>query len=347
MNWNAAGRGLLALVLGGLCGLIANWAGLPLPWMLGPMIGVTSAALIGAPLRGPEGLRPYVIPVIGVLLGSGFTPEAFMAVSKWAVTLLLLVPFLIVAALASYTFYRKVGRFDPITAFFCAMPGGLNDMMIMGAQAGGDETRIALAHASRVLLVVLFVVLFFGFFMGVTTGDKARNWVELSALAPLDWAVLGTCAVLGVILGKWVGLPASPIFGPMILSGAAHLTELVTVAPPSVVVIVAQIVVGTVIGCRFMGRAPRDVGYEILLGVGASLSMITVAVAFAFLTAYLTGTDLSQAFLAYSPGGLTEMSLLALAMGQDVTYVSLSHIIRITLVIAAARPALQLVRRWF
>jgi uncharacterized membrane protein AbrB (regulator of aidB expression) len=64
--------------------------------------------------------------------------------------------------------------------------------------------------------------------------------------------------------------------------------------------------------------------------------MLIIAVGFAEIITLQTGMSLSQAFLAYSPGGLTEMSLLSLAMGQDVTYVSLVHLIRITLVIAIA-----------
>jgi uncharacterized membrane protein AbrB (regulator of aidB expression) len=66
------------------------------------------------------------------------------------------------------------------------------------------------------------------------------------------------------------------------------------------------------------------------------LGMLVVAVAFAFIAAELTGLQASQIFLAYSPGGLTEMLLLALAMGQDVAFVSVMHLLRILLVIMGA-----------
>ena len=68
---------------------------------------------------------------------------------------------------------------------------------------------------------------------------------------------------------------------------------------------------------------------------------------FAELIAISSNIPLAQAFLAFSPGGLTEMSLLTLAMGQDVTYVSVMHIIRITLVIAIAPTVFKLARSWF
>ena len=64
---------------------------------------------------------------------------------------------------------------------------------------------------------------------------------------------------------------------------------------------------------------------------------------FAAIIAGLSGLPLAQAFLAYSPGGLTEMSLLTLAMDQDVVYVSVMHVIRITLVIAIASTIFKLI----
>ena len=327
---------VLALAIGAASGWLAFHAHAPLPWMIGPLVGVTIAALAGVPLHGPSLIRPVVIPVLGVLLGSSLTPAIFGALGRWATTIVLLLPFLFAASAASYLIYRRIGRYDRVTAYFCAMPGGLNDMVVMGAEAGGVERKIALAHAARIFVVVVFVVLFFGLVLGVSSGGMARNWVALSALSGTDWLVLTSCAVIGVPVAQKLHLPAAPIFGPMLLSGAAHVTQVVQVSPPSLLVIVAQVVIGTVLGCRFIGAALRDVGWDLALGLLSGLSMLGVAVLFAGMVAWLTGVQITQAFLAFSPGGLAEMSLLALAMGQDVAYVSVLHVVRITLVIGGA-----------
>ena len=327
---------LLALTLGIGSGLIAASAGVPLPWMIGPMIGTAMAALAGMPLRGPAALRPIVIPVLGVMLGSALTPDVFAAMGRWTMTIALLLPFLAATAAVSYAIYRRIGGYDRVTAYFCAMPGGLNDMIVLGVAAGGQERKIALAHAARIFVVVVFVVLFFGLFMGVTSGGVGRNWTGLSVLSGLDWVVLGACAALGVLLGGWLRLPAAPIFGPMLLSGVAHVSQVVNVPPPSVLIIAAQVVIGTVLGCRFLGATLREVGWDLVLGLLSALAMLAVAVGFAAVVAGVTHVQLSQAFLAFSPGGLAEMSLLALAMGQDVAYVSVLHVVRIALVIGGA-----------
>jgi membrane AbrB-like protein len=337
---------LLALAIGLFGGFAAYFAGLPLPWMLGPMIANVVATMLAAPVQGPAGLRNLVVPVIGVLLGSGVTAELFGLISTWALTLVLLPPFLLVAAAVSFVIYRKIGRYDPITAYYAAMPGGLNEMVMLGAEAGGQERQIALAHAARVMLVIAFVALYFGLVLGVSSGGaNGSNWTGLTVPSAQDYAILAACAVLGAWLGKKARLPAAQVFGPMILSGLAHFGGLVTVAPPSLFVIAAQITIGTVIGTRFAGARLADLGRELGLAALSSLIMLVIALGFAEIIVLAGGMPLSQAFLAYAPGGLTEMSLLALAMQQDATYVSVVHVIRITLVIAAAPLVFALVRK--
>lgn len=337
-------RTALALLIGIGAGVFAYLIGMPLPWMLGPMIGNTIAAILHAPIAPPARLRPVVIPIIGVMLGSGVTPEIVEALGDWAISFLVLPPFLVVAAGASFLFYRRIGKYDPVTAYFSAMPGGLNEMLILGAEQGGDEKRIALAHASRILLVIGFVALFFGLVLGVTSGGQGgQRWTGLWELGLAEYAVLAACAVAGVYLGRALRLPAAAVLGPMLLSGVAHFFHVVDVPPPTVMVIAAQVVMGTVIGCRFIGASAREVGQDLFLGIFSTIGMLITGLGFAAVVAALTDTDLSQAFLAYSPGGLTEMSLLAFAMGGDIAYVSLTHIVRIVLVIFAA----PLVFRWF
>lgn len=320
--------------------------GMPLPWMLGAMIGTTIAALAHLPIAGPDRLRPIVIPAIGVMLGASITPDIFGKAADWAITLLILPLFLACAAGVSYLTYRRLGGYDPVTAFYSAMPGGLNEMLLMGGEAGGDERRIALAHAARVLLVVFFVALYFGFFLGVSsTSGGGSGWIALNVITAWDYLILGLCAVIGVPFARALRLPAAPVSGPMILSGVAHVTGVVLVAPPTLIVIAAQVVMGTVIGSRFIGSTVSSIGRDLGLAAAATLAMLIVAVVFATTIAALIAVPLSQAFLAYAPGGLTEMSLLTLAMGQDVAFVSVTHVIRITLVIAAAPAVFHALRR--
>lgn len=321
----------------GLAGALAAVAiGMPLPWMLGPMMVLMVAAVAGAPVAPPTRLRKLVVPILGVMLGSGFHPSILGHLGDWAFTLLALPIFTATAFLVSYGVLRRIGGFDPVTAYYAAAPGGLNEMTILGAEAGGDEKRIALAHASRIFLVVTFVVFFYSLFLDVSANGNTRSRIGFSDVPPADLTILAACAVLGAWIGPKLGLPAAAVLGPMILSGAVHLTGLTASPPPTLAVSLAQIVIGTVVGCRFLGARPGEIARDMGLAAIAAALMLAVALVTAFAVTALTGIGMRETFLTFSPGGLPEMSLLALAMNADVAFVATAHIVRISLVIAFA-----------
>ena len=345
MNLLRLGPPLLALTIGLTSGSLAYLINMPLPWMLGSMIGVTIAAMSGAPITAPNRMRPFVIPIIGVMLGSGITAEVLSLLGQWVQTLLILPLVLVVSGGVSFFVYRRFGGYDPVTAFYSSMPGGLNEMLLFGGAAGGDERRIALAHAARVLLIIFLVALVFGVVFGIQSGATVGTWTPLTEPTVLDYVLLAGCAVVGLPLARMIRLPAPGLFGPMILSGAVHVIGWTHVPPPSLFIIGAQIVVGTIIGCRFVGATLREVGHDLMLAAVVTVLAIASTATFAGFITWAIGMPTAQAFLAFAPGGVTEMSLMTLAIDQDVAFVSVAHLIRITLVIAVAPPLFTLFAR--
>ncbi len=334
----------LALLIGGVGGYAFWRLHLPLPWMLGALVATLAAALARLPIHAPEAIRPPVVAVIGVLLGSGFTPGLIAQAGEWVVSLAALAVYLGIAAAISVPFYRRVGGFDPVTAYFAGMPGGLAEMMSIGRAMGGDDRKIILAHAARIVVTVAAIAIWFRVIEGRTVGSNSGG-TPLLQMAPLDMVLLVGAGVIGALLGVRLRLPAPTLLGPMILSGVLHVTGLTTSAPPGGLVIAAQIALGTVMGCRFIGVAAGTVARAMLLSLGATLLMLGVALAFAAMLHGLVGQSTEQVLLAFAPGGLTEMSVVALAIGGDVAYVALHHVVRIVMVIAAAPVLARLVRR--
>ncbi|MEM9268533.1 MAG: AbrB family transcriptional regulator, partial [Pseudomonadota bacterium] len=141
---------LIALVGVGVWGAM----GLPLPFLLGPMFACLIAALAGIDLRVRKRLSDSMRTILGVAVGASFTP-ALLAVLPSMLSSLALVPVLVVAiGLTGYPLFRHGFRFDPATSYYAAMPGGLQDMLIFGEEAGGDLRALSLIHATRVLIIV-------------------------------------------------------------------------------------------------------------------------------------------------------------------------------------------------
>lgn len=326
----AAGGGAFAL------------AGMPLPWMLGALCVTLVCALAGAKVAMPETVRNPTVAVIGVLLGASFTPGMLAEASGWLLSLAGMAAYLGLAALVSIPVFRRLAGHDPLTAFFAAMPGGLAEMSSVGRSMGADERKIILAHLARIVVTIAAVAFWFRVVAGYPVASRALNF-SLAGIGALDAALLVGAGVLGAFLGYRLRLPAPTLFGPMILSGLLHATGLTASAPPGALVIAAQVILGTVMGCRFRGVPLAEVARAMGISLIVTVMTLALALAFAALLHRGLGQTTEQVLLAYAPGGLTEMSLIALAMQAEVAFVAVHHVSRIVMVIALA-PLVA--RRW-
>ena len=216
-------------------------------------------------------------------------------------------------------------------------------MVITGGALGGDERTIALVHGSRILLVVMVIPFWFRY----TEGERAITTAvgpSIASTSLLDIGVLIACAVAGVILGKLIRLPAYRIVGPMLVSGAVHVLGFTESAPPWEVVAIAQVVVGASVGARFSGVPVERVVKTIGASVGATTVMLITTVVFAVVLAPLTGIPMPPIVLAFSPGGLAEMSLIALSLGIETAFVATHHVARIAMIVIAAPLIFKLLR---
>lgn len=336
-------RFAFAMVIGACGAWLFVQARLPLPWMLGSMVLCTVAALLRLPIAAPPVIRPPMTMVLGVMLGAGFKPDVIAQIPNWLPTIAGLVLFMCACAFACVGYFRRVAGFDPVTAFFAGMPGGLVEMVSVGEEKGGDARIIALIHSARILLVVMtlpFIVQWIG---GVPLGGSRVSGPSITQTPLAAELLLLACGLVGIVVGRVLRLPAKFLFGPMLISAAVHVTGLSSAIPPYEIVNAAQLVLGVTIGCRFIGTTPRVILRVLVLSVGSTVILVALTLAFAWLVAKVSVHEHIPLILAYSPGGLAEMSLIALALHTEVAFVAAHHIIRVLLVMLSAGPLFGLI----
>jgi uncharacterized protein len=323
---------LLALAIGSVGGFVFNWLKMPLAWMLGSCLFTTVAAFFGLRIGMRVRLRQGMIIILGVLLGSGFSADLVQRVGQWAISLGMVSLMTVTGATLCYLWLRRTTDWNRQTCYFAAMPGGLNDMTILGGAMGGEERAIALAHALRILTVVMTIPVWYRLVNGAQT--SVLTMVHGPTGNDLkDYAILIACGLAGAAAGKLLRLPAAFMMGPMIFSAIAHLGGATDSKPPGELVAAAQVVVGAGIGCRFVGAAIDKLHKEMAASVGAAVIMIAVAVAFAKASVAITGLNLDATVLSYAPGGFAEMSLIGLALGIEIAMVATHHLFRLFLIL--------------
>jgi membrane AbrB-like protein len=328
-------RVALALALGTAGGTVFAWSHLPLAWMLGAMSFTTVAALAGAPIAMPALLRTTMLSVLGVMLGSSFGPDLPGRLGQWAATIAGLFVYIGLVGSVGYLYLRRVAKAEPVTAYFTAMPGGLNEMTSLGAAAGGDDRVISLSHGVRLILVVFTIPFWFRYFEGYVPSSRPAMGIAIVDTPWDDWVVLALCAVAGPFLARMIRFPAPHLTGSMFLSAAVHIAGFRSKVPQELVM-AAQVAIGAALGCRFTGLAIGKVFGTIVSALGLGTIMLAGTVLLSLVLSRFTGIGADVLLLGFSPGGFGEMSLVALALGLDTALVATHQLIRILLVIVLA-----------
>ena len=322
----------IVIALAILAGATGKRFGLPLPWIIGPMLVSTAAGLAGQGIGESRWIRRAAQVVVGTTVGH--TLSAGILVS-----LLQTLPFMIAAALGSIAIALfasellvRWGRLDRRTALLANLPGGVAEMAFLGDGRQGASTTIALIQAMRVSSVVLVI-------------PPALAWLVPHADPTLGYE-LGQgqwdhALLLILVLGWFAGLGLSRLgIKNAFVVAALGISLLDTMlgfpgaTVPSSLFIGAQISIGLALGARFRGedirRLPR------LLAVGLAVSLLTSA---AIITAILAagrmlapGVDSATLALAGAPGGIAEMVITSAALGLGVPEVVMFQTVRIIVV---------------
>ncbi len=313
--------------------------GLPLPWLLGPICACLPAALVGIPMQGLKPLNDSMRTILGVAVGATITPAVLVTFPGMWPTLLL-VPVMIVAiALTGIPYFKRIWGFDGPTAYYSAMPGGLQDMLVFGEEAGGNVRTLSLIHATRVLVIVVALPFLL---KGIWDADLTNPPGVPATTVPVhEIGLMVLCAGFGWWAAMRVGLFGASILGPLIATAAVTLAGLLGNRPPVEAIWAAQFFIGITIGSKYAGISIAEVRRDLAAGLGFCAILIVLTLIFVEAILILDLAPGREALLAFAPGGQAELTVLALIVGADVAFVVAHHVLRIFIVILGAPLAMR------
>lgn len=335
----------LLLLAGTLGGALAAWAHVPMPWMIGSLAASALAVLLfqdGA-LKSyvfPNRLRITFIALIGVMIGTQAGPELLRDLRAVPVALVAILVFTVVAHAGNTLIFRRLGGYDRATAFFSGTPGGLLESIALGESSGADVRILTLQQFLRIIMVVTLVPAAISIWIGAPVGSAAG--VSMNGGVPpqlKDFVLMGVAAAAGLALARVVKIPAGHIIGPLLITAVLSLAGLIELHLPFWPIAVAQVVVGTSLGLRFLGITAAHVRKGIVLSILSVLFMLGLGAGLSVLLARVTGMEVMQLILSFAPGGVTEMSLIALSLAVNPALVSLFHVLRILMTVGVLMVA--------
>lgn len=321
---------LVAAVLGYL--LYSN--GVPIPYMLG---GIVTSAItrifIDKSITWPKPLREYALLAAGYGIGRNFTQATLAAVMAQGLGVLEACATGLGVSLMIAWFIARHSFTNLISSVMGMLPGGLTVMMIMSEEDERCDANVVMVMQTlRMFSVVISVPFLAVYGLGAKVMADEQLAKTVANIDGYHWGIFIPLGMLGWYIAKSVHFPAPRLIGPVF--GAALFSCFVhPVLPiPGPVMGFAQLLIGLVMGSQLDKDRLLNT-YKLLphIFIGSAI-LIIVSVGVAFHLSYMYGFSLITAFLAMAPGGIAEMCLAGLSMGEDVSIILTYQLARMIMI---------------
>jgi uncharacterized protein len=318
-------------------------------------VGLPSSALFAALLVGlamalwrpgrlamPEPAFVAAQSIVGVAIGSYLQASSLSAVAgDWLPVTLVSAGTLGVSLLAGAALSRTTGLDRP-SAALGMVAGGAAGIVTMTRDLGGDDRLVAFMQYLRVLVVVVLTPLLTAVAFPGHHGAPGGAPATPAFGDPEDWLLTVAIVPIGTLAARAVRLPAAPLLGPMIVSGALTLTlPAGTFVVPGALQQVSFAIIGLQVGLRFTPATLREVGRLLAPVAVGVIGLLIACFALALLLEATTSASLLDAYLATTPGGIYAVLALAFGAGANTTFILAVQGLRVVVMVLLAPLAVR------
>lgn len=318
-------RLVLPTAIGAAGGFAFDLLRLPAAWMSGALVAVVLSTFGGLRVEVPLALRQLTFVLLGLIMGSAVTPDTLRLMANWPGSmagLVLLIPAIIAGIMA---YLVLVERWDRTSAFYAAVPGAMSYVMAMSLKSSADMRGVTVVQSVRLIVLVaalpsLIVLMGLGQIRPVAQPPVGALWWEIPAL-------LAASLAAGLAADR-IGVPGGATVGAMVASAILHGTGLVVATMPPWVHIIGFVAIGVLIAERFSGTSLRELRALLWPSLAAFMIGTVISIIIAGAVSLAFAIPLGKMVLAYAPGGIEAMAVLAFALDQDPAFVGAHHIVR-------------------
>ncbi|WOI32183.1 AbrB family transcriptional regulator [Tritonibacter scottomollicae] len=330
-----------ALVVAMLGTLIFEIIGFPSAPLTGSAAAVSIAALFGLPIFMPVWLRTTAFVLLGINIGSSVTREMLATALAWPVTIAILAVSLFVSMQICRFGLRRWMGFSPRDAILAAAPGHLSYVLALSLSDNGQTSRIAIVQSIRVLFLTLCVPVLVASVFGATGVELMPDHVlSLWQLALLVGVTLG----VGVLF-SWLKVPAAYLLAGILCSALGHIFAVTPGRPPEEATFVAFLVMGTLIGSRFVGQKMSQLRLDLLAGLWVTGTNVLITLVAIAVSMQIMGMSPALLIVAFAPGGVEAMAAIAVTLGLDPAFVAAHHVMRLMILTILMPLMLSSVKR--
>jgi membrane AbrB-like protein len=314
---------LTGLAVGLAGGLLFALLHLPAAWLAGSMIAGVIAVYAGISIHVPPWQRSAAFILLGVQTGASVTWETFERVWRWPLSIATLAVTVVVVTWAGHMFYRHARAWDTPTAFFGSLPGALSLTLALADEAKADMRRVTISQCVRLFFLVAALPALIEFLapertIAVVTAQYDWTWMVIA---------IGLATAGGLALEK-LRVPAGLILGAIVATAALSLAGGLSGPTPDVVLIPANIILGVMIAERFRSFSFAELKTAFAESLGGFVIALAISIMGAVAASWIASLPFALTLLAFAPGGLEAMTIMAFALDLDPAYVAAHQVAR-------------------
>ncbi len=335
---------LLLFVMGIALGSVFLKLNMPIPYLLGGLlVAIFCKTCLYHKLHvdWPQKWRGYGLMVSGYGIGATVSADTWnnflqelsgvIEANAIAIGISLVLAFLI----------HKYTHFGFKSCIMGMLPGGITVMMLMAEEDEHTDPNVVMVmQVLRLVGVVVSVPFLIMFCLNAhVTGSS----ISMPNHGGIHWLVFLPLSIIGWRVAKILHLPTAQMLGAILMTAIFSISFGHVQPVPGWLMAPAQASIGLYMGQLLDADKLAKTKVLVPLTVLGTAALIVVSVVVAYSLSARYGFSIITAFLAMAPGGIAEMSLAGMSMGEDVSVILTYQLVRILSINLLVPPALV----WF
>ena len=332
---------LLLFITAGCLGTLLMRMHIPIPYMLGGMIVAILYKTFAREqaVKWPRRWRDMGLMVAGYGIGVNFNTAAWNnflheLAGVSASTIIALGVSIIIAIVTA-----KVTREDLKSCVIGMLPGGMTMSLLMAEE---DKT------INPTVVVVMQVIRLFGVIISVPfltvlllDAKVINSPLGMVAHTGYHWAIFIPLTILGSFIATKLRLPTPVLLGSILATTVFNIFVGSVQPVPGFLMAPAQLSIGLFMGMILDAKRIAQTRNVLPFVIGGTALLVVISIGVAYVLSDLYGFSLVTAFLAMAPGGIAEMALAGLSMGEDVATILAYQLVRLLAINLLVPPVIE------
>ena len=321
----------LVIIISIPAALLAEYLQIPLAWFLGPMIITSILTLMGFKTKMPRIVLSSILIILGLYIGNYIDKNLFSQINQWFWTSLVMLGYIILSVLTVSKYLEKFSNYDKKTSIFSAAPGALGPLMILAENEKTDLSQVATSHLIRLIIIITVIP----FIIVNNTDNSVLLNDDFNYLAQnhFNLILLIFASLFFIIVFDKIRIPAALLSGTLFASGLLQITDIASYKLPDETVNFCLLILGSSVGCRFAEKTVKEIANNSLHSIVATTILVVFGLVAAYVATFFVETNILTLILSFSPGGIYEVAVIAIAFDLDPDFVAFHHIIRLLFIL--------------